>query len=98
YPYTTLFRSQQLIIAQNRELEKTVEELRASNLTKDHFVSILAHDLKNPISAITGITEFLKDNFSRMDKKDVYEYMEGIHKSSGAVYDLLLNLDRKSVV
>lgn len=83
---------QQLIIAQNRELEKTVEELRASNLTKDHFVSILAHDLKNPISAITGITEFLKDNFSRMDKKDVYEYMEGIHKSSGAVYDLLLNL------
>lgn len=89
---TKILDQQQLIVAQNRELEKTVEELRASNLTKDHFVSILAHDLKNPISAITGITEFLKDNFSRMEKKDVYEYMEGIHKSSGAVYDLLLNL------
>ncbi len=89
---TKILDQQQLIVAQNRELEKTVDELRASNLTKDHFVSILAHDLKNPISAITGITEFLKDNFSRMDKKDVYEYMDGIHKSSGAVYDLLLNL------
>lgn len=89
---TKILDQQQLIVAQNSALEKTVEELRESNLTKDHFVSILAHDLKNPISAITGITEFLKDNFARMDKKDVYEYMEGIHKSSGAVYDLLLNL------
>ena len=89
---TKILDQQQLIVAQNQELEKTVEELRDSNLTKDHFVSILAHDLKNPISAITGIAEFLKDNFARMDKKDVHEYMEGIHKSSGAVYDLLLNL------
>src|SRR5690606_24252326 len=76
----------------NHELEKTVEELRELNVTKDHFVSILAHDLKNPISALTGISEFVKDNFTKMDKKEVYEYMEGIHRSSGAVYDLLLNL------
>lgn len=87
-----ILNQQHLIVSQNHELEKTVDELRELNVTKDHFVSILAHDLKNPISALTGISEFLKDNFTKMDKKDVYEYIDGIHRSSGAVYDLLLNL------
>jgi ligand-binding sensor domain-containing protein/signal transduction histidine kinase/DNA-binding response OmpR family regulator len=83
---------QKHITEQNHELESTVEELQKLNKTKDHFFSILAHDLKNPISALTGISDFMKNNFLKLEKKDALEYLNSIHKSSTAIYDLLINL------
>ncbi|HTJ50417.1 MAG TPA: two-component regulator propeller domain-containing protein, partial [Cyclobacteriaceae bacterium] len=83
---------QKHITSQNQKLESTVEELQKLNKTKDHFFSILAHDLKNPISALTGISDFLKNNFSKLEKREAQNYLNSIHRSSGAVYDLLINL------
>jgi ligand-binding sensor domain-containing protein/signal transduction histidine kinase/CheY-like chemotaxis protein/AraC-like DNA-binding protein len=83
---------QQHITTQNYALEHTVDELQKLNQTKDHFFSILAHDLKNPIAGLTGIAEYLKKNFSKLEKKDAYEHLTSIHKSANAVYDLLINL------
>lgn len=83
---------QRHISEQNQELEKTVQELQKSNRTKDHFFSILAHDLKNPIAALTGVSDYLNKNFSRLDKKDTHEYLSSIHKSSNAIFDLVVNL------
>lgn len=87
-----ILEQQTHISAQNEKLEHHVEELQKLNKTKDHFFSILAHDLKNPISALTGISDFVKDNFSKLDKKDAQEYINSIYKSAYAVYDLLINL------
>lgn len=83
---------QKHISEQNQELEHTVQELQKSNRAKDHFFSILAHDLKNPIAALTGVSDYLHKNFSRLDKKDTHEYLGSIHKSSNAIFDLVVNL------
>jgi ligand-binding sensor domain-containing protein/signal transduction histidine kinase/CheY-like chemotaxis protein/AraC-like DNA-binding protein len=80
------------ISAQNHTLESTVEELQKLNKTKDHFFSILAHDLKNPVSALTGISDFMISNFARLEKKEAEQYLNSVHKASHAVYDLLVNL------
>ena len=64
-----ILEQQTHISAQNEKLEHHVEELKKLNKTKDHFFSILAHDLKNPISALTGISDFVKDNFTKLDKR-----------------------------
>jgi ligand-binding sensor domain-containing protein/signal transduction histidine kinase/CheY-like chemotaxis protein/AraC-like DNA-binding protein len=87
-----ILHQQRHITEQNHELESTVDELQKLNKTKDHFFSILAHDLKNPIAALTGISDFMKTNFMKLEKKDTLEYLNSIHKSSNAVYDLLTNL------
>jgi signal transduction histidine kinase/DNA-binding NarL/FixJ family response regulator len=87
-----ILAQQQHITAQNYELEHTVDALKKLNHTKDYFFSILAHDLKNPILGLTGISEYLKKNFGKLDKRDAYEHLNSIHKSSNAVYDLLINL------
>lgn len=87
-----ILEQQTHISAQNEKLEHHVEELKKLNKTKDHFFSILAHDLKNPISALTGISDFVKDNFSKLDKKDAQEYINSIYKSAYSIYDLLINL------
>jgi ligand-binding sensor domain-containing protein/signal transduction histidine kinase/DNA-binding response OmpR family regulator len=87
-----ILEQQQHIISQNQKLEHTVTDLEKSNNTKDHFFSILAHDLKNPISALTDITGFMKDNLMKMEKKTLQEHMDSMHTSSAAVYELLINL------
>jgi signal transduction histidine kinase/ligand-binding sensor domain-containing protein/DNA-binding NarL/FixJ family response regulator len=87
-----ILEQQMHISAQNEKLEHHVDELQKLNRTKDHFFSILAHDLKNPISALTGISDFVKNNFAKLDKKDAQEYINSIYKSAYSIYDLLLNL------
>lgn len=87
-----ILEQQQHIVAQNLVLERSVKELEKLNQTKDHFFSILAHDLKNPIAALTGISDYLKNNFTRLEKKDAQEHLGSIHKSASSVYDLLINL------
>ncbi len=43
----------------NEELHATIAELREVNERKGEFLSIAAHDLKNPLSAIKGYAELL---------------------------------------
>jgi signal transduction histidine kinase len=45
----------------NIELAGANERLTALNTEKDEIMSIVAHDLKNPISAVTGFTDILRD-------------------------------------
>ena len=83
---------QKQIIYQNHELEKTINELEISNKTKDRFFSILAHDLRNPIAAISGISENLKKQLPRLTQTAVAKYISDISSSSNSVLNLLINL------
>jgi ligand-binding sensor domain-containing protein/CheY-like chemotaxis protein/AraC-like DNA-binding protein len=87
-----ILEQQRHITEQNRELELSVAELQKLNKTKDHFFSILAHDLKNPVSALTGISDYMKTHFLRLEKKEALQYLSSIHNSSSAIYELLINL------
>jgi ligand-binding sensor domain-containing protein/signal transduction histidine kinase/CheY-like chemotaxis protein/AraC-like DNA-binding protein len=87
-----ILEQQSLIINQKKALEETVSELEQTNKNKDHFFSVLAHDLKNPVSALADILSFMKNNVSRMDPRILQDYLNSMHHSSQAVYDLLINL------
>lgn len=51
------------------QLINSERELRLANKTKDKFISILAHDLKNPIASITGFTEIIKTDYESMSPR-----------------------------
>ena len=87
-----IIKQQQQIVFQNSKLEDTVNQLEKSNSAKDKFFSILAHDLRNPISAIAGIAKSLNEQISRLNKNEIYKYITTINDSSKSVLDLLLNL------
>src|SRR5690606_19057238 len=87
-----ILEQQEQIIAQNHELEKTVKELHRSNQTKDRFFSILAHDLRNPVSTLSGLAESLKNNLGQLSRSDIAEYVDSVYRSSQSVYTLLVNL------
>lgn len=87
-----IIEQQQHILEQNQQLENSVKELEKLNSTKDYFFSILAHDLKDPVHALTEMMEFMKDNLRRIDRKELEGYIDNMYDASAAVYELLINL------
>lgn len=74
------------------QLQKREEDLREANATKDKFFSIIAHDLKNPIHAITLSSDLLINKFKYMDAEQLVEVVQNINKSGNHLSTLLTNL------
>ncbi len=74
-------------ISERKKYEQQLKELIA---TKDKFFSIIAHDLKNPLNALLGISELLYTNKS--NEEVIQELTKMIMESSRNAYELLENL------
>lgn len=74
------------------QLQLSEEQLREANATKDKFFSIIAHDLKNPIHAITLSSDLLINKFKYMDAEQLVEVVQNINKSGNHLSVLLTNL------
>lgn len=75
-------------ITERKNMETRLVEL---NATKDKFLSIIAHDLKAPLSNIFGFSNLmLEDKKMSPDEKD--QYISLINKSASNTINLLENL------
>ena len=79
-------REQELIIKNQNE------ELLRLNAAKDKFFSIIAHDLKNPFSAIIGSSDLLLQRALANDIQEIDRFAKIINQASKKSLDLLLNL------
>jgi signal transduction histidine kinase len=83
-----LVKSQQLI----KELEEHKQQLKELNATKDKFFSIIAHDLRNPVSALFNFSEFLESNINTISPDEFQQYLSIIHTTAKGLFDLLEEL------
>jgi len=81
-----------LLSKYNLRLEKSEEELKLLNSEKNKLFSIVAHDLRNPVAAVSGFTELLVDQYDELDDETRKEYIEQIAKGSLRTLNLLENL------
>ncbi len=81
-----------LLERQKDELEKLAEELKESNLQKDKFFSIIAHDLKSPFSALLGYTQILLEEFDELSNEEIKTFTESISRVTRNIYQLILDL------
>lgn len=77
---------------QNLILDDKNEELKKAIETKNKFISIIAHDLKNPFNAINGLSELLMKRLSPDNDQRAVEMARIIHDSAKGAYELLENL------
>lgn len=74
------------------EIHQQRKQLMELNATKDRLLSILAHDLKNPFSALLGFSEMLLEEHEHMDVETRREQISWIYSASKNTYALLENL------
>lgn len=81
-----------LVEKKNEEIEKKNDALQQMIDTKDKFFSILAHNLKNPFTAIMGFTGMLENEYNLFDENERKEMIKRISASSKNVYHMMEDL------
>ena len=79
-------------IKSEEEKRRVNTELRNALAEKDRFFSIIAHDLKSPISGFLSLTKILVEDFENLTMKEVNKSLNALYKSSVRVFALLENL------
>jgi signal transduction histidine kinase len=77
------------LIAKISEQNKILEE---DIIHKQKLLSIIGHDVKNPLSSVYSISDFLMDNSNSIDTNEVNTYLTIINKSVKNALNLLDNL------
>jgi len=91
---TKPFQTDELLARINTHiiLEEQKNKLKELIATKDRFISLLAHDLKNSINPIIGFSRLLSQNIAIFNLEEIKKYIGIIHKTSENTHDLLINL------
>ncbi|WP_372752215.1 tetratricopeptide repeat protein [Labilibaculum sp.] len=83
--YKILSKKNAIISENNNSLTKLIA-------TKDKFLSIIAHDLKNPFNTVLGFTDLIIYRFDELDDEKRLEYIKIVNKSALQGSLLLNNL------
>lgn len=68
------------------------EELKSLNASKDKFFSIIAHDLKSPLSGLLGFSEILYEEFDELQDDEKKEFIGHSYQAAKYLMALLENL------
>lgn len=86
-PTSVIYNATDISQTKARELE-----LKELNKTKDTFLSIIAHDLRGPLSSQQGLIEILLSKYNQFDDNKRNKFLISLKESSTHIYDLLENL------
>lgn len=75
-----------------QKISESENELQKLNKSKDRIFSVVAHDLRNPVAAVTGFSELLYDNFEEFPVDTQKEYLLQILQGTQRMQNLLENL------
>jgi signal transduction histidine kinase len=76
----------------NEILLKLNQQLTFLNKEKNEFLSIAAHDLKNPLSAIQSLAGIIHNSLDKLSKDKLIEFASMIEFSSRKMFSLIKNL------
>lgn len=86
---TDLKKTEFALRASEENIQKQNIELRKLNSDKNRFISILAHDLKNPFNNIYGLINLMLDSFETYEPSELKNIIQMIHDSASKYRSLL---------
>jgi signal transduction histidine kinase len=90
--YLDKIKLNRILEGKNKLIEKSEQELRLLNTSKNKFFSIIAHDLKNPLHTILGYSYLLNKDYERFNEAERRKFAFDIHQSTNSIFRLLQNL------
>jgi signal transduction histidine kinase len=90
--YDELSRLNNELVTAQRELAKKNAELGKLNAQKNQFLGMAAHDLRNPLSVILTLSEFLLDENLKVTGDERQEFIRRIRSSSEFMLRLVNDL------
>jgi len=87
-----LNKTNSILQDRNSELLAQKTEMKDLLMTKDRFVSIIGHDLKNPFSGLLGMLELLHKDWKEMKDEDKRHSIKLLYDTSAQTYTLLEEL------
>ncbi len=82
----------QNVITLMEQVEQNQLELQELNASKDKFFSIIAHDLKGPLSGATALLDLVLKDLDQLTIDEFKEYFILVHEYISGTYKLLENL------
>ncbi len=83
---------QEKIDNQTKTLVRQQNKLKQANASKDKFLSIIAHDLRNPFSTIIGFSELLLADLESYSAEEIEIQISQIFNAALQTYNLLEDL------
>jgi signal transduction histidine kinase len=85
-------RKNKMLEENNKTIHSQAEKLKELNMNKDLLFSIMAHDLRNPLSTMKLIATMLRDNYESLSENDKLEFVSDIINSTDSANLLIENL------
>ena len=82
-----------LLVRHQKEMEKRSEELERLNQVKDKFFSIISHDLRSPINALSGLLDLLDKGAVIVRIAKTYQRTKNTFQSHPGIVQQLAGLD-----
>ena len=79
-------------------LKEQARELADANIAKDRLLSVISHDLLNPLHSAMGFSELLHEKVEIYNKEKILERVEIIDNSIKNIYSKLVNVSDWSTV
>jgi signal transduction histidine kinase len=80
---------EQRVLERTIELENLNHQLRSLNLSKDKFLSVLSHDLRNPFTALLIASDKLNDDPESLNPAQIKQLSNIIHRTSNKLLNQL---------
>lgn len=87
-----LLRNNKESINNNSALILANQQLSDANQTRDKFLSIIGHDLKNPFNSVLGLTSLLSSEWETIPNEEKKYIINEINSTSNTLYELMDNL------
>jgi signal transduction histidine kinase len=91
-------RNQLQIRALLESQRRLIADLSKANASKNHFLGIAAHDLRNPLTSIRGLAEFMIEGSTGELNEDQQAVLRSIYSASMIMLDLLNELLDISII